>query len=237
MALAAHGVTHPGRRPTNEDALLIDLPLGLFVVADGMGGHNAGEIASDLAITTIQERMAVDDVEIGERLEDAVRLANARILEASRRRADYTGMGTTVSAVVVDAGRATYVSVGDSRVYRMHGGGLTQLTRDDSWLSNALATGMTLTQSEIDTHPMRHVLTEVVGVRSDIDPTVADCGLAAGDVLLVCSDGLHGAVQQERMASALASGRSVDDIAASLVEQALARGATDNVTALVVRFD
>ena len=119
----------------------------------------------------------------------------------------------------------------------MHRGVLAQLTQDDSWISNALATGVSMTQAEIEVHPMRHVLTEVVGVRPDLEPKVFDCDLEAGDVLLICSDGLHGVIPPETLGAALAGTRSVQAIAETLVEQAIALGATDNVTAVVVRLD
>jgi len=237
MSLAAYGATHPGRRSTNEDSLLVDPELGLFIVADGMGGHNAGEVASDLAVNTIRHIIAGNGEPLAARLERAIRLANRRILETASRRGEYSGMGTTVSAVCVVEGRAIYSSIGDSRVYRMHGGVLAQLTQDDSWISNALATGVTMTQEEIDVHPMRHVLTEVVGVRPDLEPKVFDCELEAGDLLLICSDGLHGAIPPDTLGETLAESRSVEAIAESLVQQAIEFGATDNVTAVVVRLD
>ena len=235
MLLEAHGATTRGRRPSNEDALLVDLPLRLFAVADGMGGHNAGEVASDLAITTIRDAMAATTTPIDGRLGAAIRRANEHIFQAAHRRTDYAGMGTTVSvACVVDA-RVVFANVGDSRIYLLHDGTLTQLTRDDSWISRALDTGVPLTPSDIEGHPMRHVLTEVVGVRAEIAPPVQECELVSGDVLLLCSDGLHGSIPDEMLAAALRTPREVDAIADSLVEQAIARGATDNVTALVVR--
>jgi PPM family protein phosphatase len=237
MSLAAYGATHPGRRSTNEDSLLVDPDLGLFIVADGMGGHNAGEVASDLAVNTIRHIIAGNGEPLAARLERAIRLANRRILETASRRGEYSGMGTTVSAVCVIEGRAIYSSIGDSRVYRMHGGVLAQLTQDDSWISNALATGVTMTQEEIDVHPMRHVLTEVVGVRPDLEPKVFDCELEAGDLLLICSDGLHGSIPQDTLGETLAESRSVEAIAETLVQQAIEFGATDNVTAVVVRLD
>jgi len=237
MSLAAHGATHPGRRSSNEDALLVDPALGLFIVADGMGGHNAGEVASDLAVNTIRHIIAGNGEPVPARLERAIRLANRRILETASRRDEYSGMGTTVSAVCVVGGHAVYSNTGDSRVYRMHRGVLAQLTQDDSWISNALATGVSMTQAEIEVHPMRHVLTEVVGVRPDLEPKVFDCELEAGDVLLICSDGLHGVIPPDTLGEALAGTRSVQTIAETLVEQAIALGATDNVTAVVVRLD
>lgn len=235
MQLAAHGVSHAGRRSSNEDALLVDVPHGLFVVADGMGGHNAGEIASELAILTIGEVMIAGSEPPEARLGAAVQLANQRIYEAGHRSPEYSGMGTTVSAACVLDHRLVFANIGDSRIYRFHDGALTQLTRDDSWISHALSTGMSLTQSEIDVHPMRHVLTEVVGVRIDMPVVVQEVELEAGDVLLMCSDGLHGSLPDDALTSALETVASPDTIAASLVEQAIARGSNDNVSAIIVR--
>jgi protein phosphatase len=235
MLLAAHGATTRGRRPTNEDAWLADLPLGLFVVADGMGGHNAGEVASELAIVTVRDAMGAAGESIDDRLGAAIRRANDHIFQAAHRRSDYAGMGTTVSAACVAGDRVVYANVGDSRIYLHHAGALTQLTRDDSWISRALDTGMPLTPGDIEGHPMRHVLTEVVGVRAEIAPPVQECEIVPGDMLLLCTDGLHGSVPADLLAAALGAAGAVDAIAEALVEQAIARGATDNVTALVVR--
>src|SRR5690242_16004724 len=141
MHLAAHGVSQAGRRSTNEDALLVDVSHGLFVVADGMGGHNAGEVASELAILTIGEVMtAGGDQSVDARLSSAMQLANQRIFEAGHRSPEYAGMGTTVSAACVFDNRLVFANIGDSRIYRMHAGSLVQLTRDDSWISHALST-------------------------------------------------------------------------------------------------
>jgi PPM family protein phosphatase len=235
--LAAHGVTNRGRRATNEDALLVDVEKGLFIVADGMGGHNAGEVASDLAIETIQQFVTTSTEQPSIRLEQAVRLANDQILDAAEQRQDYSGMGTTVAAVLAVDGHVVYTSVGDSRIYHWRGGELSQLTRDDSWLSNALATGLPLTPAEIREHPLRHVLTDVVGVRPDLEPHSLKCELRDGDALLICSDGLHGVVPPEALASALAAQSSVNEIVEGLVEEAIARGGTDNVTAIMVRCE
>jgi len=235
MELAAHGVSHAGRRSTNEDALLVDVPHGLFVVADGMGGHNAGEVASELAVVTIGEAMAAGSEPVDARLGAAVQLANQRIYEAGHRSPEYSGMGTTVSAACVRDGRLMFANIGDSRIYRLHTGALTQLTRDDSWIAHALSTGMALTRSEIDAHPMRHVLTEVVGVRIDVPVAVQHLELDPGDVLLMCSDGLHGTLADDVLVSALESPASPEAIATLLVEQAIARGSSDNVSAIVVR--
>ena len=189
MSLAAHGVTHPGRRPTNEDAFLVDAGRGLFVVADGMGGHNAGEVASGLAVKTIGEFLSDGSAPSVNVMDEALRLANDQILNAAGQKADYAGMGTTVAAVYARDARAVYAHAGDSRVYLLHDGELTQLTRDDSWVAAAL-NGVDDDAHEFDQHPMRHVLTKVVGLRPELQPSVAECAFVAGDVLLLCSDGL-----------------------------------------------
>lgn len=235
MPLAASGVTHQGRRSSNEDSWLVDLDLGLLVVADGMGGHNAGEVASALAVEAIHGYLqACTAPRAHGALEEAVRTANQRILDDASTQPDRSGMGTTVAAVVVEDGRAIYTSVGDSRVYLWHGGRLTQLTRDDSWLAKALE-GEADSRALLTSHPMRHVLTKVVGLRPELEATASECRLAAGDGLLICSDGVHGAVPDDLLAEILRRPQSVTDHAHQVVHSAISRGATDNVTAIVAR--
>jgi PPM family protein phosphatase len=236
MPLAAYGVTHQGRRSTNEDAWLVDLDLGLLVVADGMGGHNAGEVASAIAVKVIREVFGSSGTPPSEALlSRAVDVANERILAAAGEQPEFSGMGTTVVAVLIIEERAFYTSVGDSRVYLWRGGRLTQLTRDDSWLAETL-NGASEAAQDIGAHPMRHVLTKVVGLRPELGATVSECPLDAGDSLLLCSDGVHGAVPHELLASMMSSERAVEDVAENVVRSAIARGATDNVTAVVARI-
>ncbi|HKH72029.1 MAG TPA: protein phosphatase 2C domain-containing protein [Vicinamibacterales bacterium] len=234
MSLAAHGVTHPGRRTTNEDAFLVDANRGLFVVADGMGGHNAGEVASSLAVEAIGEFLADGTPASLNVLDEALRLANDHILTVAGEKPDYTGMGTTVVAVYLRDGEAIYAHAGDSRVYLWHNGRLTQLTRDDSWVAAAM-NGISDDARELEQHPMRHVLTKVVGLRPELQPSVAECPFVVGDVMLLCSDGVHGAVSDEKLGQLLASRNPITAVAESVVREALAHGATDNVTAVVIR--
>src|SRR5262245_21251151 len=138
MPLAAHGVTHPGRRPTNEDAMLVDSGRGLFIVADGMGGHNAGEVASELAVRTIGEFLGDVGPDGRINLYQAIKAANEEILETAAGQSDYAGMGTTVVAALLTNEHAYFGNVGDSRAYVWRSGGLTRLTRDDTWLSAAM---------------------------------------------------------------------------------------------------
>jgi PPM family protein phosphatase len=252
MQLSAHGETHPGRRPSNEDALLVDPMLGLFVVADGMGGHKAGEVASRIAVESIREfiQQSRDEADLtwpygldealsldANRLRTAVRLANGRVLEASEGRSDYAGMGTTVVAVLATPERLVCAGVGDSRVYIWAAGEVQQITQDDSWVATVLAREPGMTESALAQHPMRHVLTSVVGARADTEPRVDEHSFGTGDVVLLCSDGLHGALPPQEIAAIIGSGRPLAEIPRLLVDAALACGATDNVTAVVVRRD
>jgi len=248
VRLSAHGVSHPGRRASNEDALFVDISLGLFIVADGMGGHNAGEVAAHLAVETISEFIlhAHDtdrtwpygfdpalSVE-GNRVCSALRLANDQVRQAADSRVDYAGMGTTVVVSLVSGERVVFGGVGDSRVYLWQQGTLQLLTQDDSWVAMVLAREPGMTETALAQHPMRHVLTNVVGAKPDMDPKVAEQPVSSGDVLLLCSDGLHGVLAAHAIASMLGSNRTAEQIAADLVESAIAQGAKDNVTAVVV---
>lgn len=248
MRLSAHGVSHPGRRASNEDALLVDVSLGLFIVADGMGGHNAGEVAARLAIETIGEFILRThhtdptwpygfDSELsveGNRVWSALRLANDQVRQAADSRVDYAGMGTTVVVSLVSGERVVFGGVGDSRVYLWQRGTLQLLTQDDSWVAMVLAREPGMTEAALAQHPMRHVLTNVVGARADMDPKVAEHPLSSGDALLLCSDGLHGVLTADVIASLLGSNDTAEQIADDLVGSAVAHGAKDNVTAVVV---
>ncbi len=249
MQLTAGGHTESGPRPLNQDWLYWDLELGLFVVADGMGGHNAGEVASHLAVQTVaafidQSQEPRDltwpfglDPERSleaNRLATAIRLANRRVHREGMAHAALSGMGTTLVAMLVAAERAVLGSVGDSRIYRLRGGGLQLLTRDDTWLSALMAAG-SAQDPEMRAHPMRHVLTSVIGVNEDLMPTLREEALASGDSWLLCTDGVHGHADSGTFAETLRVAPSAETAAARLVEAALAAGATDNATALVIR--
>jgi len=234
MPLAAHGVSHKGRRKSNEDSMVIDPAIGLFVVADGMGGHNAGEVASALAVKTLHEFIGRANDTSESTIAEALVLANDQVLNAAAQNATYEGMGTTVVAACVTDGSLVFGSVGDSRIYLMRNGSLEQLTDDDSWVSRVLPADAIGTD-EASRHPMRHVLTKVVGLREDMEPSVGSSSFQSGDMLLLCSDGLHGVVNDDAIAALLARGSSVEEIAGQLVEKALDSGSTDNITAVVVR--
>jgi protein phosphatase len=234
MPLAAHGVSHKGRRKSNEDSMVIDPSMGLFVVADGMGGHNAGEVASALAAKTLHEFIGKATEASESTLAEALCLANDQVLTTAGTNPTYEGMGTTVVAAFVSDGALVFGSVGDSRIYLMRGGALEQLTDDDSWVSRVLPADA-IGSEEASRHPMRHVLTKVVGLREDMEPSVGSSTFVSGDTLLLCSDGLHGVVNDDAIAALLGRTGTVEEIAGELVEKALSSGSTDNITAVVVR--
>jgi protein phosphatase len=248
MKLTAGGHTESGPRALNQDWLYWDLELGLFVVADGMGGHNAGEVAAHLAVETVaafidQSReprdltwpFGIDPARSLEanRLATAIRLANRRVHREGLANVAFNGMGTTLVAMLVVAERAVLGSVGDSRIYRLRGSGLELLTRDDTWLSALTAAGSG--DPQIWAHPMRHVLTSVIGVNEDLTPTLREEKLASGESWLLCTDGVHGHADVAQFVDTLRAAPSAEIAATRLVEKALAAGATDNATALVLR--
>ena len=247
MTLTAGGCTDIGPRALNQDGLDWDIGLGFFVVADGMGGHNAGEVASHLAVQAVRDfvtesaagtdlawpfsydpALSVD----GNRLLTAVRLANRRIYQEGCAHAAFDGMGTTVVAVLARDERAVMVSVGDSRIYRWRDSVLTQLTSDDTWLSTVM--GLADDDRQGASHPLKHVLTSVVGTREDVRPTVLEERLLPGDRLVLCSDGVHGRLDSQAIAAILCQGAPPERQAEALVLEALIRHTSDNATALVV---
>jgi len=243
----AFGVSDPGSvRPNNEDSFLTDEELSLFVVADGMGGHAAGEVASRLAVEAIENfiRRSQQPGDVswpcgidpdlsytGNRLRTAIYLANRRVFRAAEGHDDYTGMGTTVVCALMTAGRLTIGHVGDSRLYLLSDGTLTPQTRDDTWAATVLAG--TVDPERISEHPMRNVLTNVLGARDQVDVHLTERDLEGGETLLLCSDGLHGVLDADTMRHILRDEADIDRAAHLLVETALERGSRDNVTALV----
>lgn len=231
----------------NQDHFGIWPDLGLYVVADGMGGHNAGEVASHLAVETIHDFIADSartadftwpfGLEVARsidmnRLTSAVRLANRRIYDEGSTRAELNGMGTTVVAALVLGDRVILASVGDSRIYRYRNGSLELLTQDDTWLASVL--GAKQADDADPAHPLRHVLTSVVGTRDDVKPGAREERLLSGDTFVLCTDGVHGRLDTAALTSVLAGAANPEARATQLVDAALARGTSDNATALVI---
>jgi PPM family protein phosphatase len=228
----AHGQTDQGPvRATNEDCFGLDDERGLCVVADGMGGHNGGEVASRIAVTGVTEYIRTADgggtwpfgfdrslSELANRLRTAVHIANGQILDAAAHRRDLSGMGTTVVAALVDGDMLAFAHVGDSRLYLFDAGRLRLLTADDSWALN------------------RNVLTNVLGTRRHVDVHVAEERLAGAALIILVTDGVHTVVEDGLMAELVGGGDPPAEIARRLVNEALSRGTRDNCTAVVAEY-
>ena len=215
-------------RKTNEDTFVVAPPL--FAVCDGMGGAQAGEVASGLAAETLAA--AVAD---GRLLRAAAEQANAAVFQRANDDIEHAGMGTTLTAVVLADDSGLFVHIGDSRAYLLRGGALEQLSDDHSLVGEMVRDGR-LSEEEAASHPHRSILSRALGTEplARIDEFEVD--LRAGDVLLLCSDGLSGAVPAEAISKAL--GRAdPDDAAAKLIAEARKHGGPDNITAVVLRLD
>jgi protein phosphatase len=249
--LDSYGASDVGRRrQLNEDSLVMDQESRLFIVADGMGGHNAGEIASKLAVETVLNfiRRAKEEEEItwpygvdpklsieANRLRTAIMLANKRVWKEADKRQDYTGMGTTIVAAVIGNDCITFTGAGDSRLYRVRGEEIEQLTTDDSWVQVAIDEGV-LDPEEAEHHPMRNIITKAIGAKEDIDVPVFEEQLEDGDLYLLCSDGLHGMINDKEIRRiVLQSGNELEKCVKELIEAANENGGKDNVTVLVMR--
>lgn len=226
--------THQGRvRQHNEDAVLAGPDV--FAVADGMGGHAGGEVASAIAIAGLAglRDLRTSDDPSGVLLE-ALRGVNADIRDRARRDDGVSGMGTTIAGIArIGGSRILVFNLGDSRVYRFRGGALEQLTEDHSVVGELIRDGQ-ITPDEARRHPQRHVVTRALGVEDTIEPAVSAVDVAVGDCFLVASDGLFNELHDDQMSDLLATPGTVESRARALLDAALLRGARDNVSAVVV---
>lgn len=244
--------SHTGRvREGNEDAFIADGNLALFAVADGLGGHQGGEVASRIAVETIVEFVArsVQDTSItwpfgfqpdtsveGNQLRNAVLLASRLIRRRSEAEPEHAGMGSTVTVARITEGRMSFVSVGDSRLYRWRQGALAQLSEDDTWIAAMIRAGAAADATRH--HQMRHMLTKALGSVADLDARAHDLPLEAHDLLLLCSDGLYGPLGDDGIARVLAApAGNLEATAAALIDAANAAGGPDNVTVVLVRWE
>jgi serine/threonine protein phosphatase PrpC len=251
LSSAVH--THPGlRREVNEDAVCARPDLGLYLVADGMGGHAAGEVASRLASqvieTFINDTRGADvnttwpfpyDPALsldGNRLIAAFRLANRRITAAMQGDEALRGMATTAAAILANKGKPVVAHVGDSRVYLWHDGTLTQITQDHSWVNEQVRAGV-LTEADARHHPWRHVVTRALSGGDDPDVDVRELDVQTGDRILICSDGLSGVVPPERVAEIISQQAPLVQICQDLIDAANQAGGPDNITVAMLQVD
>ena len=300
--LRAFGLTDKGRvRPINEDCFAIHEDLGLLVVADGMGGHNAGEVAAQVAVGAVVEIVRDHDTNArlkgsrssdtaesgsvsledgrsapafaegfgasaearfasgggslsGERdpwpfgydpslsddgnlLRTAIHVACVQVIEAAGSANQYAGMGTTLVAARVTGGRLSVAHAGDSRLYLLSAGRLQQVTRDDSWVASMLAADPDTDPEALQHHPMRNVLTNVVGAGARTAVHVAEHELAGGELLLLSTDGVHGVLDGRRLERMMQEEEDPRSIARTVISAALKRGSRDNLTAVVARYE
>lgn len=227
-------------RSGNEDNFLMLPDRGIFVVADGMGGHAAGEVASEMAVRIIGRELGslkgLADEAVAERVRTAIRTANQSIFERTLTEHDKRGMGTTVTSLVLFGTRFLIGQVGDSRCYVLRDGRFTQVTKDHSYVQEQVDAGY-LTPEQARTHPYSNVITRCVGANADVMPDVYVGGVHPGDHFLLASDGLTGMLEDPQLAEVLASGRPPEEQVNQLIEDANRRGGLDNITAIVVRID
>jgi protein phosphatase len=237
--------THPGLvRPLNEDAIGADPRCGLFVLADGLGGYNAGEVASVMAISSVLDRLsgALDASRGGESvftpheaIYDTIGEINANIYNAALNSAAFEGMATTLVIAWFLGGRLWVAHTGDSRLYRYRHSQLEQLTRDHSFSQELLDAGM-VTEAEARMLPAKNLVTRALGASADIEPEISDVDVEAGDVILLCSDGLTEMVGSYEIEGLLSiSEDNLHETARRLVDLANEAGGRDNVSVIVVR--
>lgn len=236
-------------RKENQDRVLADHALGLFAVADGMGGHQHGEIAAELAISSLRYYVEYSsdrfdatwpfgyDFEISvdaNRLSTAVQLANQQVWQHSRQSPDCDGMGTTVAAVLLADDCAVIANVGDSRIYQFRYDELKQLSYDDTLVNSMSEQGAD--PADLANHPMRNVLTQAAGSKDALNVHIVEQRLASGDVYLICSDGLHGVIGNAAIRSILASNDNLEQIAQRLTQAARGNGGPDNISVVLLSY-
>lgn len=248
--LSMAGLTDPGRmRSNNEDSYSLVPEIGLAVLADGMGGHLAGEVASGIAVDIVARKLTDVFAELpakkkqptdGNSVEaasvvDAIKLANSAIFEASTTRPECAGMGSTIVVAVFYTNKVCIAHVGDSRIYRYRDGTLEQVTEDHSMMQELLRRGL-ISAEEARISPNKNVVTRALGVDAGVQPDVSEQTLRAGDLYLLCSDGLTDVLLDADIAQFLGQyGQDLEAAAERLVQEANARGGPDNVSVILVR--
>jgi serine/threonine protein phosphatase PrpC len=237
-------------RQRNEDSVRIDALLGIAVVADGMGGHPAGDQASQIVADEVFARLKgfltpdsngrISTSDVGRRMAEAVKKADQTVRSAGREDRTLEGMGTTLTALVIEPRNEHYViaHVGDSRAYRFRGGRLDLLTRDHTWVWEQVEAGR-ITKEQAWSHPHGNIITQAIGVDAPAEPDVIESLAMAGDVFLLCSDGLSGMIRDARIEELIAAhiGAGLEAVADALVQAANAEGGKDNITVALLAVE
>jgi serine/threonine protein phosphatase PrpC len=223
-------------RQNNEDALGEDRALNLLVLADGMGGHQAGEVASQLAVSTILDTQRQSRERTSNSLRRSIEQANLAICEAARSNPDYSGMGTTVVACLANKQRVAIAWVGDSRLYRLRGKELERLTRDHSLLQEMVDHGR-YTLEQAQQIVSKNIVTRALGIEAAVDVDTTETSAEPGDLLLLCSDGLTDMLDDGTIRAILLRAGDLDSLARALVADANARGGKDNISVVLARVE
>ncbi|NLT95003.1 MAG: Stp1/IreP family PP2C-type Ser/Thr phosphatase [Clostridia bacterium] len=226
-------------RKANEDSFLTDKNRGLFVVADGMGGHEAGERASSIAIKTLDKYLTSEVIATskGEGLCQAIQIANELIYQESQQNTCYSGMGTTITAALFIDDQLIIGHIGDSRAYLIRDNTIKLLTNDHSLVGELLRKGE-LTESEAYRHPHRNILTRALGTEKKVEIDISEYKIKSGDLVLLCTDGLYNLLNDnEILAEILKNGYDLKRTVNRLVQTALERGGVDNITVILISYD
>lgn len=242
-----YAATHPGRvRKNNEDSFFAKEyeGIGIYILADGMGGYQGGEEASKIAVETAFNclKKAIDTGEmkasedIKKKIKDTIAKVNKKILNQASKSVELKNMGTTMVAAIVNKDILYYSSVGDSRLYLLRKNNiLSQLTIDDTYINKLISDGV-ITEKEAEKHPQRHVLTKAVGISKKIETEEHEIELKKGDILLLCSDGVTNMLNEHEIEDILSTPNS-ENIALKLINEANENGGQDNITAIVVTYN
>ncbi|MGI6679425.1 MAG: Stp1/IreP family PP2C-type Ser/Thr phosphatase [Dehalobacterium sp.] len=221
-------------RKNNEDSLWCDLDNQLFIVADGMGGSAAGEVASKMAINTVVHSISQSTNDTpSEILRQSFYQANNSIFQEARQHEEYSGMGTTLSALWIVDEKAYLCHVGDSRIYLVREGEIRLLTRDHSLVGELMREGG-ITEEQAMTHPQKNILTRALGCNAHVEVDIMELDTLAGDYFILCTDGLSNLIRSEEMVALLDQGKGLKAAADELLKLALARGGSDNITAILI---
>lgn len=252
MSIKAFGKTDIGKsRTSNEDSFSLSHELHLYVVADGMGGHAAGEVASRMAVDLIQEYMLETQKEsditlpfdvssdlppVAQRLVVAGKLANQKIYQLGQSEKKYTGMGTTLVSLIIKDGKAYVSHAGDSRAYLIRNETIQQITPDHSLVNEYVTQGI-LSEDETAAHPLKHVITRALGSSAQIEMEVNILPVENGDLFLLCSDGLSNPISDQEICTQIKNHpNGLEEGCQHLIDFALEKGADDNITVILINY-
>lgn len=225
-------------RSLNEDAFFVSdvcKDIVLAIVADGMGGHNAGEVASAEAVNSIKDGDFCSGKDIKTVLSDAIACANNTIYKMSTKNPQLHGMGTTATACAISDNKVTAAHVGDSRLYLIHKGEMTQITKDHSLVEMLIENG-TITKEDAKNHPQKNVITRAIGTSNSVECDIYEFNTEAEDIILLCTDGLVNMVDDNKILSLVSDEKDFEGLAERLVKAAEDAGGHDNITVVLIKF-